>query len=154
MGRQYCTDFTENTDSHSATAVFIMPDGDVEINAEYKDISAPTGEITVSTNKWNVFCNAVTFGKFFKERQEVGIHADDLGLGIDKVFYLISEEAKTLEEVQNIQASDWTVYEQRFAIDPDKKCIVYVKITDKGGNTAICLQTDWYLTVLHRLLAA
>ena len=134
-------DFTENTDSHSATAVFIMPDGDVEINAEYKDISAPTGEITVSTNKWNVFCNAVTFGKFFKERQEVGIHADDLGLGIDKVFYLISEEAKTLEEVQNIQASDWTVYEQRFAIDPDKKCIVYVKITDKGGNTAY-LSTD------------
>ena len=134
-------DFTENTDSHSATAVFIMPDGDVEINAEYKDISAPTGEITVSTNKWNVFCNAVTFGKFFKERQEVGIHADDLGLGIDKVFYLISEEAKTLEEVQNIQALDWTVYEQRFAIDPDKKCIVYVKITDKGGNTAY-LSTD------------
>ena len=134
-------DFTENTDSHSATAVFIMPDGDVEINAEYKDISAPTGEITVSTNKWNVFCNAVTFGKFFKERQEVGIHADDLGLGIYKVFYLISEEAKTLEEVQNIQASDWTVYEQRFAIDPDKKCIVYVKITDKGGNTAY-LSTD------------
>ena len=134
-------DFTENTDSHSATAVFIMPDGDVEINAEYKDISAPTGEITVSTNKWNVFCNAVTFGKFFKERQEVGIHADDLGLGIDKVFYLISEEAKTLEEVQNIQASDWTVYEQRFAIDPNKKCIVYVKITDKGGNTAY-LSTD------------
>ena len=134
-------DFTENTDSHSATAVFIMPDGDVEINAEYKDISAPTGDITVSTNKWNVFCNAVTFGKFFKERQEVGIHADDLGLGIDKVFYLISEEAKTLEEVQNIQASDWTVYEQRFAIDPDKKCIVYVKITDKGGNTAY-LSTD------------
>ena len=134
-------DFTENTDNHSATAVFIMPDGDVEINAEYKDISAPTGEITVSTNKWNVFCNAVTFGRFFKERQEVGIHADDLGLGIDKVFYLISEEAKTLEEVQNIQASDWTVYEQRFAIDPDKKCIVYVKITDKGGNTAY-LSTD------------
>ena len=134
-------DFTENTDSHSSTAVFIMPDGDVEINAEYKDISAPTGEITVSTNKWNVFCNAVTFGKFFRERQEVGIHADDLGLGIDKVFYLISEEAKTLEEVQNIQASDWTVYEQRFAIDPDKKCIVYVKITDKGGNTAY-LSTD------------
>ena len=134
-------DFTENTDSHSATAVFIMPDGDVEINAEYKDISAPTGEITVSTNKWNVFCNAVTFGKFFKERQEVGIHADDLGLGIDKVFYLISEEAKTLEEVQNIQASNWMVYEQRFAIDPDKKCIVYVKITDKGGNTAY-LSTD------------
>ena len=134
-------DFTENTDSHSVTAVFIMPDGDVEINAEYKDISAPTGEITVSTNKWNVFCNAVTFGKFFKERQEVGIHADDLGLGINKVFYLISEEAKTLEEVQNIQASDWTVYEQRFAIDPDKKCIVYVKITDKGGNTAY-LSTD------------
>ena len=134
-------DFTENTDSHSATAVFIMPDGDVEINAEYKDISAPTGEITVSTNKWNVFCNAVTFGKFFKERQEVGIHADDLGLGIDKVFYLISEEAKTLEEVQNIQASDWTVYEQRFAIAPDKKCIVYVKLTDKGGNTAY-LSTD------------
>ena len=134
-------DFTENTDSHSATAVFIMPDGDVEINAEYKDISAPTGEITVSTNKWNVFCNAVTFGKFFRERQEVDIYADDLGLGIDKVFYLISEEAKTLEEVQNIQASDWTVYEQRFAIDPDKKCIVYVKITDKGGNTAY-LSTD------------
>ena len=134
-------DFTENTDNHSATAVFIMPDGDVEINAEYKDISAPTGEITVSTNKWNVFCNAVTFGRFFKERQEVGIHADDLGLGIDKVFYLISEETKTLEEVQNIQASDWTVYEQRFAIDPDKKCIVYVKITDKGGNTAY-LSTD------------
>ena len=42
---------------------------------------------------------AVTFGKFFKERQEVGIHADDLGLGIDKVFYLIVDKDKTDENV-------------------------------------------------------
>ena len=62
-----------------------------------------------STNKWNVFCNAVTFGKFFKERQEVGIHADDLGLGIDKVFYLIvidKEEIDMDEEELMMAALD------------------------------------------------
>ena len=59
-----------------------------------------------------------------------------------------------MEEVQNIQASDWTVYEQRFAIDPDKNVLFMLKLQIREEIQPICLQMDWYLTVLHRLSAA
>lgn len=41
------------------------------------DEVVPTGEISVSENKWDSFLNKITFGLFFKETQEVKITAED-----------------------------------------------------------------------------
>ncbi len=127
-------EYTDDTNASSSTAVFIMPESDIELTATYKDISAPTGQITISTNKWNDFCNKITFGIFFKETQKINITAQDIGLGIDKIYYYISEEPKSIEDIKNLKDTEWTEYKEEFSINPDKSCVVYAKITDKGGN--------------------
>ena len=127
-------EYTDDTNANSSTAVFIMPESDIEFTAIYKDISAPTGQITISTNKWNDFCNKITFGIFFKETQKINITAEDIGLGVDKIYYYISQEPKSMEDIKSLNDLEWTEYKEEFSIKPDKSCVVYAKITDKGGN--------------------
>ena len=127
-------EYTDDTNANLSTAVFIMPESDVELTATYKDISAPTGQITISTNKWNEFCNKITFGIFFKETQKINITAEDIGLGVDKIYYYISQEPKSMEDIKSLNDLEWTEYKEEFSIKPDKSCVVYAKITDKGGN--------------------
>ena len=127
-------EYTDDTNANLSTAVFIMPQSDVELTATYKDISAPTGQITISTNKWNDFCNKITFGIFFKETQKINITAEDIGLGVDKIYYYISQEPKSMEDIKSLNDLEWTEYKEEFSIKPDKSCVVYAKITDKGGN--------------------
>ena len=127
-------EYTDDTNANLSTAVFIMPESDVELTATYKDISAPTGQITISTNKWNDFCNKITFGIFFKETQKINITAEDIGLGVDKIYYYISQEPKSMEDIKSLNDLEWTEYKEEFSIKPDKSCVVYAKITDKGGN--------------------
>ena len=127
-------EYTDDTNANLSTAVFIMPESDVELTATCKDISAPTGQITISTNKWNDFCNKITFGIFFKETQKINITAEDIGLGVDKIYYYISQEPKSMEDIKSLNDLEWTEYKEEFSIKPDKSCVVYAKITDKGGN--------------------
>ena len=127
-------DYIDGTDEFSEKAVFKMPESDVELSAEYKDVTAPSGQITISTKEWTSFCNKVTFGLFFKDTQKVTISAEDKGLGIDRIFYYISSEAKSIEDIAELKDNEWTEYTDVFSITPDRKSVVYVKLTDKGGN--------------------
>ncbi len=127
-------DYIDGTDEFSEKAVFKMPESDVELSAEYKDVTAPSGQITISTKEWTSFCNKVTFGLFFKDTQKVTISAEDKGLGIDRIFYYISSEAKSIEDIAALKDNEWTEYTDVFSITPDRKSVVYVKLTDKGGN--------------------
>ena len=127
-------DYIDGTDEFSEKAVFKMPESDVELSAEYKDVTAPSGQITISTREWTSFCNKVTFGLFFKDTQKVTISAEDKGLGIDRIFYYISSEAKSIEDIAALKDNEWTEYTDVFSITPDRKSVVYVKLTDKGGN--------------------
>ena len=127
-------DYIDGTDEFSEKAVFKMPESDVELSAEYKDVTAPSGQIIISTKEWTSFCNKVTFGLFFKDTQKVTISAEDKGLGIDRIFYYISSEAKSIEDIAALKDNEWTEYTDVFSITPDRKSVVYVKLTDKGGN--------------------
>ena len=127
-------DYIDGTDEFSEKAVFKMPESDVELSAKYKDVTAPSGQITISTKEWTSFCNKVTFGLFFKDTQKVTISAEDKGLGIDRIFYYISSEAKSIEDIAALKDNEWTEYTDVFSITPDRKSVVYVKLTDKGGN--------------------
>ena len=55
------------------------------------DITPPTAEITLGTNKWNTFLNNITFGLFFKETQDVRITANDKGVGVDAIYYYLAD---------------------------------------------------------------
>ena len=57
------------------------------------DITPPAAEIAVSTNKFSSFMNTITFGLFFKKTQTVTVTASDVGSGLSKAEYLLSETA-------------------------------------------------------------
>ena len=106
----------------------------IEITVEgVADITPPTAEITLGTNKWNTFLNNITFGLFFKETQEVTITAADNGSGVNTIqYYLAGGE---LSETEVEQITEWEDYNGTFKIDSNNRYVVYVKITDNAGNT-------------------
>ena len=114
-------------------------------NQEYgdvlKDETAPAGEISIGTNKWDKFLNDITFGLFFKDTQKVEITATDDSYNHDgytddkkvKIEYYIhtQDTALTEEELEN---ETFTSYSESFSINPDNQYVIYAKITDHAGN--------------------
>ena len=109
-----------------------MPAGDMTITAKWKDIEKPTGEIKSSGNSWKAFLNNITFGLFFKDTQTVTITAADNSGETVTVEYLLSNKELTKAELDGMT---FTVYTALFGIDPDNEYIIYVRLTDKAGNT-------------------
>ncbi|MBU5430330.1 DUF1542 domain-containing protein [Kineothrix sp. MSJ-39] len=97
------------------------------------DITAPTGEITVAANKWSSFLETITFGKFFKEKQDVVITAEDAGSGVKSVRYYLADQAMTEEAVNALEKEQWKTYE-KFSLAPDQKAVVYARLEDQAGN--------------------
>ena len=109
-----------------------MPAENVTITAKWKDIEKPTGEIKSSGNSWKAFLNNITFGLFFKDTQTVTITAADNSGETVTVEYLLSNKELTKAELDGMT---FTVYTAPFGIDPDNEYIIYVRLTDKAGNT-------------------
>lgn len=106
------------------------------------DVTRPNAEITVQNHSWKEFLNTVTFGLFFKESTDVTITAADAntGSGIDTVEYLLSETAFTSEESEvdfwtSLTADSDGIY--GFAIQPNQRGFVYVRVQDHAGNMTI-----------------
>ncbi len=95
----------------------------------------PTGTIKIENHSWNDFSESVNFGLFFKETKSVSIEALDTDSGVDKVYYYISDNELSKTEVMTLAEDVWTEGDF-FSINPDKKCVVYARITDKAGNMA------------------
>ena len=103
------------------------------------DITPPTAEIAIGTNRFNSFMNTITFGLFFKETQTVTVTASDTGSGLSGVEYLLSEKAF---ESADVITGDWTKLtlvdgKASFNIDPNKKAYVYLRVTDVSGNVQV-----------------
>ena len=109
-----------------------MPAENITITAQWEDSENPTGEIKISENSWKSFLNNITFGLFFKDTQTVTITATDNSGDAVKIEYLLS--AKELTEAELASAA-FTAYTAPFSIDPDNEYIIYVRLTDKAGNT-------------------
>lgn len=115
--------------------VFTMGAGDATVTATYKDVEAPTGEITIAANGWKQFLHTITFGLFYQDSQDVAITAADTAGETVRIEYLLSAEALTLDEVQG-KTEGWAAYTGKFSVDPDREFIVYARLTDKAGNMA------------------
>ena len=109
-----------------------MPAENITLKARWKDSEKPTGEIKISENSWKAFLNNITFGLFFKDTQTVTINtADNSGESVT-VEYLLSNKELTKTELDGMT---FTAYTAPFGIDPDNEYIIYVRLTDKAGNT-------------------
>lgn len=103
------------------------------------DITPPAAEIAVGTNKFSSFMNTITFGLFFKKTQTVTVTASDVGSGLSKAEYLLSE---TAFEDKDAIAGDWTELTltegtAAFSIEPSRKAYVYLRVTDVSGNITV-----------------
>ena len=105
---------------------------DMTLTAKWKDSEKPTGEIKISKNSWKSFLNNITFGLFFKDTQTVTITAADNSGETVTVEYLLSDKELTKAELDGMT---FTAYTAPFGIDPDNEYIIYVRLTDKAGNT-------------------
>ena len=114
-------------------------------NTEYgellTDSTAPTGEISIGTNKWNSFLNTITFGLFFKNTQSVTVTATDdsythTGYTDDKAvkveYYLYSGDTALTKA--DLASKTFTAYSCTFNINPDNKYVIYTRLTDHAGN--------------------
>ena len=109
-----------------------MPAENIALKAKWKDIEKPTGEIVIGTNKWREFLNTLTFGLFFKDTQTVTINAADNSGETVTVEYLLSDKELTKA---GLDGMTFTAYTAPFDIDLDNEYIIYVRLTDKAGNT-------------------
>ena len=109
-----------------------MPAENMTVTAQWKDSEKPTGEIKISENSWKAFLNNITFGLFYKGAHEVTITAADNSGEIVTVEYLLSDKELTKAELDGMA---FTAYTSPFGIDPDNEYIIYVRLTDKAGNT-------------------
>lgn len=112
------------------------------------DNTAPTGQISVGeVDKWTDFLNTITFDRFFKETQKVIVSASDEGSGVAEVAYYVYElsgEMKPLnkDDMSGIDADKWIKGKLSdenniaFSVDPDKKIVIYARLTDKAGNVS------------------
>ena len=105
---------------------------DMTLTAKWKDSEKPTGEIKISKNSWKSFLNNITFGLFFKDTQTVTITATDNSGEAVTVEYLLSNKELTKTALDGMT---FTAYTAPFSIAPDNEYIIYVRLTDKAGNT-------------------
>ena len=105
---------------------------DMTLTAKWKDSEKPTGEIKISKNSWKSFLNNITFGLFFKDTQTVTINAADNSGEAVTVEYLLSNKELTKTALDGMT---FTAYTAPFSIASDNEYIIYVRLTDKAGNT-------------------
>ena len=106
------------------------------------DNTLPTAEITIQNSSFRNFDNRTTLGLFFKGPQTVNVTAADVGAGLEKAEYLLSDTAFT-DAITVETADGWTVLtldadgRGSFTVDPNSKRFIYVKATDKDHNVTV-----------------
>ena len=128
-----CGDVTVNANTKYSDLASNDTVASVTLVAQWKDITAPIGEISVGTNKWNTFLNTITFGLFFKDTQSVTITASDYSGEDVTIEYLLSDKELTVDQ---LNSATFNAYNDNFSINPDNKYVIYAKLTDKSGNVA------------------
>lgn len=105
----------------------------ITLTAQWEDNQPPTGAIQVDTNRWNSFLNKITFDLFFRNTQRVEITASDTSGEAVRIEYLLTDTEMTLHA---LAGEAFTEYTGPFSIDPDRKYIIYARLTDRGNNVS------------------
>ncbi len=121
----------ENFSGSPVTEISATDTGKKEFYAKWKDVTCPTGEITVDKSKWNTFFNNITFGSFFRDTQTVTITATDNSGEDVTIEYLLSDKELTVDQ---LNSATFNAYNNAFSINPDNKYVIYAKLTDHAGN--------------------
>lgn len=116
--------------------------------APYKftvDKNAPTGTIKSVSEEgrettWNELVDSLTFGFWSGKKISLTGTSDDVTSPIDSVEYYKTDATEALKESEIKSIKDWKVF-NGFSVVPNEQFTVYLKITDKSGNTTY-ISTD------------
>ena len=111
--------------------------GKVEITV--KDTIMPTAEYQIDTDEWKEFMNKITFGLFYKDYITVRIRYSDEKDGVEgsgvadtgKQYYISDREITEPDSIE------WKTYTGDISLDAGGTYLVYAKVTDRAGNTAV-----------------
>ncbi|MDD3338235.1 MAG: DUF6273 domain-containing protein [Lachnospiraceae bacterium] len=106
------------------------------------DTMPPTGTIRIGAHTWDTLFAKLTFDLYFNQKQDVTISASDdsyeqEGFTEDKeasIYYYVDESGGNLQK-EELQNKTFLPYSSAFAIEPDKQCVVYARLTDHAGNS-------------------
>ena len=101
---------------------------------QYKIDSTAPENVTVQYNKngFKEFLNKLTFGLFFNDTVNVEAKATDKLSGVDEILYYAADSK--VEDTDSI-----TEWQNSLSITPNSKKLIYVKVTDKAGNSVVLL---------------
>ena len=147
--------FTQPSGGVQVTSIPSL-DAPTTIYAHWQETIPPRGVITIADSSWRELLHSITFERFFNNTQTVTIRAyDDEQLllggswvdsgvvdhsGVESISYYVTDQILTQADLEALGADDWTVKEHvsstTFAIDPNAKYVIYVKLLDKAGNVS------------------
>lgn len=132
-----CWKYVEDIVTDSTTYSDLVAGDDtvprIKLTAQWRDVTAPTGEIKLGTNIWKTFLDDITLGVFFNDMQEIEISATDNSGEDVTIEYLMSNEKIAAED---LATKTFNAYNGQFNIEPNNKYVIYAKLTDKAGNVA------------------
>lgn len=118
-------------------ANYSQSSGIVEITV--KDTIMPTAKYQIDTDEWKEFLNKISFGLFYKDYITVRIKYTDekngvQGSGVEdtgKQYYISDKEIAEPDSIE------WKTYTGDISLDAGGTYLIYAKVTDRAGNTAI-----------------
>ena len=111
----------------------ITVDGKLSLQAIWKDIISPEGSVSVEGKASTDFNEDIRFDMYVNKDVSIEIDAEDVGEGVDKVLYYLSDKALSRSEVEALEDAKWNSGTSA-VLSKDGKYVVYVKIVDKDGN--------------------
>ena len=121
-------------------------EGIVKVSYKIVDTKAPTGSVKIGNTEWTEKNSPVekisfTSDRAYRNSQTFTITAKDEegGSGIEKISYFLTANTSAMRKETLAALSDtkWTELKgSTITLNPGSKYVIYVKITDKSGNTS------------------
>ena len=105
-------------------------DGTVSITV--KDTNMPSASWKIGESGFRKFVNTISFGYLCKNTETMEIAFEDAESGVATKQYYIADQ-----EITDFSGVAWTDYTKPVVLPPGQVRIVYVRVTDNAGNTAI-----------------
>ena len=100
----------------------------IELTAQWKENTAPTGTISIGKENWGSFSDNIDFRLFYKDNQTVTITSTSSAVTIE---YLLSDSVLTLDE---LAGASFAQYTGELLLDLNQEYVIYAKLTDANGN--------------------
>lgn len=105
-------------------------DGTVSITV--KDTNMPSASWKIGESGFRKFVNTISFGYLCKNTETMEIAFEDAESGVATKQYYIADQ-----KITDFSGVAWTDYTKPVVLPPGQVRIVYVRVTDNAGNTAI-----------------